>query len=418
METIMVIGHPKGYYQLLHKILERGFYLINITNQEYNWNLIHNNYKEIYLDILHEYDFSLSEIIKIDKEKHVDAIISVHEFYQVARCKIAHELGLYSFPVNNVLKLTNKMYMKQMFSDHDISTAPYLVFPIDKGETLEDFNLGEKIYYPLIVKMCTGMGSVGVTKVENQKELKKAIRTNKLLASGLHSSSTTEESQRCIIIENYINGNEYTVDGFMINGEWIPMVCCEKYPRMDGPVFQETMYMFSPLDTELFPADLLLETSKAVYAAGIENGPYHIEVRKSDLDNKYYIIEMAPRISGMGSTFYNLLLFASDYDIYDLWIDLMFGRQVEIPELKYKYNTFEYDSYALKSGVIKEFEGLKEVLQDNQLVYYEQFKEIGDYTGGPGMNPETTFVFYFRTNSREESIKKIDWLNENFKILT
>ena len=42
---------------------------------------------------------------------------------------------------------------------------------------------------------------------------------------------------------------------------------------------------------------------------------------------------------------------------------------------------------------------------------------MGDYTGGPGMNPETTVVFYFRTASRKESIDQIDWLDSNFEIV-
>lgn len=414
---ILLIGQPIGYEQLIDYALEQGCYITR-TLPKGSSRRISPQYREVIIDILGDFEAAAISIRMIHEEHPIDAVISMHEFYQVAKCKLADMLGLPSSPIENVRNATHKYFMKERFLKHGVSTAKYATIDVHSALETEMLNVEERLNYPLIVKPCNGMGSIGVIKAVNQNELKRAIILNRHISVGLNSSSVTSESRNYVLVEEYIDGEEYTIDGFIINGRWVPMISCEKYPRMNGPVFQESYYMFSPLDQDPIPADLNTEAQKAIASLGVGNGPYHVELRRDDTTGKCYVIELAPRISGIGSTFYNLMLYAANYNIYDVYIRLSLGQEIEIPDISYYYNTLEIDTFAEEGGIISELKNLDRVLENPALVHYELFKKLGDYIHEPGLNPETTAVFYFQTKSRMESINIIHSVTNEFCICT
>ncbi len=416
---ILLIGHPKGYYQLIDFLLSKDFWVTRTVKSYLNEEYGSGKYHEIIVDILNNYDEAISRIKEIDKERKIDAVLSVHEFYQYARCKIAKDLGLRTVAPKKILDVTNKFYMKKMFTSEDILTARYL--PIDmKCSQNQIVEMVEKsLEYPVIVKSCNGMGSLGVTRANNKKELQRAVILNRQIARTVISSSTTKESQSHLIVEEYIAGKEFTVDGFIINSKWIPMIVCYKYPDMDGPTFQEPMYLFDPLEkTSPLPKDLLDAAQKAVTATEIDNSPFHIEIRRNEKNGQCYIIEMAPRMSGMGSTFYNLMLYSTGISIYEIFVKQNLGQNIKIDNISYQYATLELDAYAKKGGIIKEYKNLNLILEHPNLVFYEKFKNVGDYIQGPGVNPETAIVFYFKCKSSKDLKELADWLWNNFEIIT
>lgn len=71
----------------------------------------------------------------------------------------------------------NKMYMKKLAKRLKIKTADYIVFSdIDKNKLDSICGKVEKTFgYPVVVKPSRGGSSIGVNKVENKEELKKAL---------------------------------------------------------------------------------------------------------------------------------------------------------------------------------------------------------------------------------------------------
>ena len=94
--------------------------------------------------------------------------------------------------------VTNKAYMKKIFSEYDIPTAKWDLL---EAETDYERIKTEKLKYPLIVKPCDCNSSKGVVKVENSKELERAVKK----AFQLSRSGK-------VVVEDYKKGTEVSVD--------------------------------------------------------------------------------------------------------------------------------------------------------------------------------------------------------------
>lgn len=416
---ILLLGHTDGYQQFIDCLLDHNCFITWVKAPEKTVSIKEEESTEIEilrLDIIDDFENSMNILRTMNENRPFDAVMSHHEFYQIAKSKIANEFGLFGSPVEKVIHATHKYFMKQCFSEHKVPTADFHFLNLDHDLKSEIETIEKKIAYPLIVKPCNGLGSLGVYKVNNQSEFKSAVRVCRQISYNIKSSSYTKESTNFLIVEKYIDGDEFTVDGFIINGEWVPMISCSKYPPLLGPVFQENVYYFSPDHENIIPKDLNEAAVAALKAVDIGDGPYHIEIRREFGTGKCYIVEMAPRISGMGSTFYNLMLYSTGYNIYELLLKIHLKEKVEIPSFQYDYCTMEYDSFAKKGGIIKEFKNLDCIMEHPNLMHYEFFKKVGDYIGPPGLNPDTTAVFYFRTQNHKESEDIVKMIEDKFEI--
>lgn len=66
---ILLIGHPKGYYQLIDFLLSKDFWVTRTVKSYLNEEYGSGKYHEIIVDILNNYDEAISRIKEIDKER-------------------------------------------------------------------------------------------------------------------------------------------------------------------------------------------------------------------------------------------------------------------------------------------------------------------------------------------------------------
>lgn len=96
----------------------------------------------------------------------------------------------------------DKGISKRIFAQENIPTPQGITYR--KGKELT-----EKIEFPVVVKTCCGGSSVGVYMVNNEDELKKALK-----------EAFTYEDE--VVIEQYIKGREFSVA--VIDGEALPVI--------------------------------------------------------------------------------------------------------------------------------------------------------------------------------------------------
>jgi biotin carboxylase len=133
--------------------------------------------------------------------------------------------------------------------------------------------------------------SRGVIRANNDQELVAALsRISKII------ESAGPEHPRIILIEEYIPGLEYVVEGLLNLGNWHTMAIFGKPEPLEGPFFEETIYIAPPglgLDAE----KSILDTVRAACEAyGLEHGPVHAECRINE--DGVWLIELAQRTIG------------------------------------------------------------------------------------------------------------------------
>lgn len=97
----------------------------------------------------------------------------------------------------------NKYISKQIFISNKIPTPEYVLLTKDNKDDIS------AITYPCVVKPCSGGSSIGVSIVNSEAELKKAI----------DDSFKLEDE---IMVEKYVRGREFSIG--VINGETLPPI--------------------------------------------------------------------------------------------------------------------------------------------------------------------------------------------------
>jgi biotin carboxylase len=118
------------------------------------------------------------------------------------------------------------------------------------------------------------------------------------LASILREIEHVEEmaAREQILVEDFIPGDEVAVEGILIDGELLVLAIFDKPDPLDGPYFEETIYVTPSRHPQAVQKEIVEATRQAVAALGLTDGPIHAEMRVNE--HGAWILELAPRSIG------------------------------------------------------------------------------------------------------------------------
>ncbi|MGB2876231.1 MAG: ATP-grasp domain-containing protein, partial [Gaiellaceae bacterium] len=130
-----------------------------------------------------------------------------------------------------------------------------------------------------------GSGQRGVSEVRSAGELAAAFDR------ALSASRTG-----AVVLEQYVEGEELTVNGFLLDDEYVPMSVTQRLLHPPPPLGVCIAHRYpsglsAELERELFA--LAHDSSRAV---GIETGPSYVQVRVDD--GRPWVIEVGARLGG------------------------------------------------------------------------------------------------------------------------
>ena len=222
----------------------------------------------------------------------VDGILALGDRPAVTAAYVARGLGIaYNHPAA-VEACRSKLRMREIFREAGLPT------PWFRSVTLnplpEPALLG--ITYPCVLKPLSLSASQGVIRADNRDNfLAAAQKIRKLLASpGI--SATREPNLDQIIVEGYIPGREVAVEGLLIEGTLRILAIFDKPDPLEGPYFEETIYVTPSRLTEHEQRAIELAATDAIRALGLSHGPVHAEFRINE--DGVWPLEVAPRPIG------------------------------------------------------------------------------------------------------------------------
>jgi biotin carboxylase len=257
-------------------------------------------------------------IYKVCREIGIRGICSIaSDLAAITVNYVAEKLGLYGNSMETVMKSTNKHLMRVAFEQNgDPSPKSVLV---DAQTDLESLVLS----FPVIVKPTDRSGSRGIYKVENANELKCAI-----------NHSLDESFENKALIEEYVEGKEYSVEGISFGGKHHILAVTLKHTT-GTPHFIEIGHMEpAPISEELYQ-EIVRIITHALDTLGIRNGASHSEI-KIDEQQNVKIIEIGGRMGGdcIGS---HLVKYSTGIDYLKAVIQVACGVE---PDLVPEGNTF------------------------------------------------------------------------------
>jgi len=229
------------------------------------------------------YPISIIEVDKIyEKVKEIApvGICSIAtDLGNVTVNKIGNRLGL---PVNSLwcnLYTTNKLEMKKQLIGSNIPCAYYKSVTSFSDLNEQDFQ------FPVIVKPIDRSGSRGVQKVEAYSQIENAIKI-------AQKESFTDN----VLVEEFIEGKEYSIETISFNGKHKCLQITEKYTT-GAPNFVEFAHI-APAILSKGKRKIIEElTYKALDALQVTQGASHSEL-KIDENGNVKFIEIGSRMGG------------------------------------------------------------------------------------------------------------------------
>jgi biotin carboxylase len=225
-------------------------------------------------------------------DQGVDGILALGDRPAVTAAYIARGLGIaYNHPAT-VEACRSKLRMREIFREAGLPTPWFRSITLDPPP--EPALLG--ISYPCVLKPLSLSASQGVIRADNREEfLAAAQKIRKLLASPA-ISATREPNLDQVIVEGYIAGREVAVEGLLIDGTLRILAIFDKPDPLEGPYFEETIYVTPSRLTDHEQRAIERATTDAIRALGLSHGPVHTEFRINE--DGVWPLEVAPRPIG------------------------------------------------------------------------------------------------------------------------
>jgi len=255
-------------------------------------------------------------IARFVTDRLVDAIISVDDSASILAALATSRLNLPGNDPKAALAARDKHVMRRLLAEHDVPVPVFHAFPADADAT----TMSGEVDYPCVVKPTLLSGSRGVIRANDQDEFILAVERTRGV---IHDDGEMLENAT-ILVEAFIPGFEVALEGLLDAGELQVLALFDKPDPLDGPFFEETIYVTPsrlPADVQYAIAEC---TRRAAQALGLREGPVHAELRVNE--DGPWILEIAGRsIGGLCST---ILEFGTGYALEELILMQATGRHV------------------------------------------------------------------------------------------
>ncbi len=277
---------------------------------------------------------------------------------------------------DNKIPYRNKFKIKKIInSDEKLAPEGLITNKLDVIEFQKRF------CFPVVIKPNSGFGSCGVRKANNVNELIQIFRDVKKVNFTLNLESL-------VLIEEYIDGDEFSIDTFWQDSEPIFDGILKKN-RCSGPSFSDKLYYYTP---HLNP-ELELKLKDHIYKAGrklgVTNGITHAEIRVND--KGLSMIEITGRPGGGGLLLKPLFSTSYGLDCLDLFYKVITYRKVSMnfnKEIMRSDNiNYLYIIPSIKSGHFCYIEGIDQVKSKNKIIRDLEFVPQGGYVLSDFYNP-------------------------------
>jgi biotin carboxylase len=221
-----------------------------------------------------------------------DGVIAVGDRPTVIAAIIAKALGLPYHPVEAVEICRNKHAARERFRAAGLLVPEYFRVPV----TFEPAEAARSASYPCVLKPLGLSGSRGVIRADDDTEFVEAFHRIRALLETPDICRLQDETDRYIQIETFIPGVEFAVEGLVTAGELQVLALFDKPDPLDGPFFEESIYVTPSRASQAILDDIVETTRKAVRALGLTHGPVHAEMRHKEKGT--WMLEVAARPIG------------------------------------------------------------------------------------------------------------------------
>jgi biotin carboxylase len=300
MKKALVLGVGNAQVDLIKALKARGWWVIGCSYR-------HEGRGLQFVDQFELVNITDYPGVKtLAQAEKVDLIYSIgSDLAMPTLTRVAAELGLPVLVSHAVAELLqHKFLLRSFLAEHHLSPMRYA-----RVRSLSD--LEEWQTFPAIVKPVDNQGQRGVFLARTMQDVRNQF-----------AESLAQSRSQTLIIEEYLDGLEVSVNAFVVDGE---IVVSEISDRLvvEG-------YAGGIPDGHVFPsswcddhdcADIHTLACQCIQALGIQAGPVYFQIKLTSKGPR--VVELTPRLDGCHM--WRLIKMASGIDLLDACIRLLEG---------------------------------------------------------------------------------------------
>lgn len=249
----------------------------------------------------------------------VDRLLGILEQLQEPLAEVRERLQIRGMDSKTSSRFRDKALMKEVFGNSSIPCAGHrLCATLDEALAF----VGQ-VGYPVVGKPPAGAGSKATARCNDEQELRQFLR------------SVQPAPGREVLLEEFVQGREFSFDSITLNGRHVFHNICCYYPTplevMDNPWIQWCVVLPRELDHPAFQ-EIHRVGPKALDALGMWTGMSHMEWFRRH-DGSIAISEVAARPPG--AQFVSLMGHVLDVDMHRVFAELMVFERLPTLERRY-----------------------------------------------------------------------------------
>jgi len=227
-------------------------------------------------------------VVAHDREYPVDAVVAVDDRGTVVAAEALRRLGLTHNPPEAVNAARDKRLLRRRLRDAEVPQPDFVELPPTASDD-DVVNLVSRLGFPCVVKPATLSASQGVLRADDPDALVSALSRVRHIAARAGADAQ-------LLAESFVDGPEVAVEALLVGGRLEVLAIFDKPDPLDGPAFEETLYVTPSRRTTAERDAIVAATAAATRALGLEEGPVHAEVRVAG--GRAAVIEVAARTIG------------------------------------------------------------------------------------------------------------------------
>ena len=226
---------------------------------------------------------AVATIVALHARRPLDAVLAVDDQGLMVAAAASERLGMAHNPPAAAAATRDKAALRALLAASSVPQPDYRV--VAPGHQVAE--AATEIGYPCVVKPLSRSGSQGVIRIDDAAQAASAeARVRSIVGPS-----------EPLLVERFVPGAEVAVEGLLEGGSLEVLAVFDKPDPLDGPFFEETIYV----TPSRLPAPVLaaIETTvaSATAALGLEHGPVHAELRVGP-SGQLTVLEVAARSIG------------------------------------------------------------------------------------------------------------------------
>jgi biotin carboxylase len=233
----------------------------------------------------------VERIVAFARRYPLDAIVAADDETTLLAAMAARALDLPHNPPEAVGATRDKYEFRRRMARAGLPTPAFARLALDGDPE----RAAAAATYPCVLKPLALAASRGVIRADDPQAFVAAFRRIARILRRPDAALSGPAADH-LLVESYIPGKEVALDALLMNGRLEVLALFDKPDALEGPFFEETLYITPSRLPERMQAEIAAAAAAAAAAVGLVHGPLHAELRVNE--QGVWAIEIAPRTLG------------------------------------------------------------------------------------------------------------------------